>query len=142
MANTTISNAAAIAMCDAIVDRLDAGAGAGKLRIYSGSQPANPDVAVGAQVLLVEFALGDPAFGAAADANPGGRATANAIADVAAAVTGTASWFRALDSNNVAILDGDVTATGGGGDLTLNSVSIVEAVNQSITSWTVTQPET
>jgi len=141
MANTKISNAVAIAQCNLLVDLLDAGAGAGKLRVYDGAQPAGPDTAVTTQNLLVEWVLGDPAFGDAVDANPGGRATANAIATVAAAITGTAAWCRALDSNNVAIIDGSVTATGGGGDLTLNSISIVEAVNQSITSWTVTQPE-
>ncbi len=141
MANTTISNAAAIAMCNSLVDLLDAGTGAGKLRIYSGSQPANPDVAITTQVLLVEFILGDPAFGAAADANPGGRATANAIADVAATMTGEAAWFRALDSDNNAVTDGDVTATGGGGDCQLNSISIVQNVNQAVTGWMITMPE-
>jgi hypothetical protein len=144
MANTDISNAAAIAACNAIVDLLDAGAGAGKLRIYdntSPGKPANPDVAITTQVLLVEFTLGDPAFGDGADSNPGGRATANAIADVAAGATGTAAWCRAVDSNGLAVIDGDVSATGGGGDCQLNSVSIVEAVNQSVTSWTITMPE-
>lgn len=140
--NTTISNAASIAACDAVVDLLDGGASAGKVRIYDGAQPANPDVAVTTQNLLAELTLSNQAFRAAADANPGGRATANAITDDASAdATGTASWFRALDSNNVAIIDGSVGISGAGADLELNSVAIEATANVSITSWIVTVPE-
>lgn len=49
MANTKISNAAAIDACDAVVDRLDGGTGAGVIKIYAGAQPADPDTAVGTQ---------------------------------------------------------------------------------------------
>ena len=79
--NTTISNDAAKAACDAVVDLLDAGAGAAKVQIYDGSQPANPDVAVTTQTKLAELTCNDPAFGDAADDDPSGKATANAITD-------------------------------------------------------------
>jgi len=142
MANTTIANGAAIAAADSVVDLLDAGTGAGLLRIYDGTQPANPDVAIGAQTLLAELTLSDPAFGAAADGAPGGVATASAITgDSAANATGTASWFRAVDSDSNGVIDGDVTATSGGGDLELNTVSIVSGAAVDVTSWTVTMPE-
>jgi len=142
MANTTISNAAAIAACDSIVDLIDGGAAAGSLRIYDGSQPANPDVAVSTQTLLAELTLSDPAFGNAADATPGGQATANSISDdTSADATGTAAWFRAVDSDGNGIIDGDVTATGGGGDLELDSTSISAGTTVSVTSWTFTVPE-
>ena len=143
MANTKISNAAAIAEVDAIGPLFDAGTGPGLLRIYDGTQPAGgPDEAVGAQVLLAELTLSDPAFGAGADANPGGRITANPITDdTSANATGTATWFRGVDSNGLAIIDGDVTATGGGGDLELNSVEISVGAQVSVTSWTITAPE-
>lgn len=138
---TRISNLSARAMCDAIVDKLDQGAGAGKVRIYDGTQAVDPDTAIGAQVLLAELTLSDPAFGAAADAAPGGRATASAITqDSAANATGTASWFRAVDSDNTAILDGSVGTSGA--DLNLNSVAITTGVAVQISSWLVTQPET
>lgn len=138
---TRISNAAAKAACDAIVDLLDAGAGAALVRIYDGTQPADPDTAVSTQTLLAELTCSDPAFGAAADAAPGGRATANAVtSDSSANATGTASWFRALDSNGVAILDGSVGTSGC--DMNINSVSITSGAAVSITSWTVTMPET
>ncbi len=137
---TRISNAAAKAACDAIVDRLDLGSGAGLLRIYDGTQATDPDTAVGAQVLLAELTLSDPAFGNAADAAPGGRATASAITgDASANATGTASWFRAVDSDATAVIDGSVaTATA---DLILGSVSITSGVQVNVTSWTVTVPE-
>lgn len=137
---TRISNAAAIAACDAIVDRLDLG-GAGKVRIYSGTQPTDPDTAIGAQVLLAELTLANPAFGSAADANPGGRATASAItADSSADAAGTAAWFRAINGSGTAIIDGSVGTSGA--DMNLNSVSITLGANVSISSWTFTVPET
>lgn len=143
MANTTIANAAAIAAVDGVVDQLDAGAGAGLLRIYDGTQPASSDVAVSTQTLLAELTLSDPAFGAGADGDPGGVATAASITgDTSANATGTASWFRGVDSDGTAVIDGDVTATGGGGDLELNTVSIQSGAAVDVTSWTVTMPET
>ena len=71
---TRISNAAAKAACDAIVDLIDGGAGAGTCKIYTATQATDPDTAIGAQVLLATLTFSDPAFGAAADAAPGGRA--------------------------------------------------------------------
>ena len=137
---TRISNAAAKAACDAIVDLLDAGAGAAVVRIYDGTQATDPDTAIGAQVLLAELTCSDPAFGAAADAAPGGRATANAVTtDASANNTGTATWFRALDSNGVAVLDGSVGTSGC--DMNINSTSITSGAAVAITSWTVTMPE-
>lgn len=137
---TRISNAAAIAACDAIVDLVDAGAGAGKLRIYSGTQATDPDTAIGAQTLLAELTFSDPAFGACADANPGGRATASSItADSSADATGTATWFRVVDSNNVARFDGSVGTSSA--DLILNTTSIVSGANVAVSSYTFTVPE-
>lgn len=40
---------------------LDAGTGAGKLRLYEGTIPTNTETAIGAQVLLAEFTMVDPA---------------------------------------------------------------------------------
>lgn len=140
--NTRISNAAAIAACDAIVDLIDGGAGAGVVQIRSGTQPADPDTTA-TGTLLASITLNDPAFGAAADAAPGGQATADvspAIEDTSADATGTATWFRVLDSDSNAILDGEVGTSGA--DMNLNTTSIVSGSTVTITSWTVTMPET
>lgn len=131
----TLSNASRSAMCDALVDLADGGAGAGKVRIYDGSRPAGPGTAVSGQTLLAELTFSDPAFGAASN----GVATASSITgDSSADATGTASWFRVLDSNNVAIWDGSVGTSGA--DLNLSSTSIVSGGAVNITSWTVTVP--
>jgi len=139
-ANTKISNNAAKAACDAVVDLLDAGAGAGKLQIYDGAQPANPDIAVTTQTKLAELTLSDPAFGAAADDNPGGKATADTITDDSSAdATGTAAWFRAVDSDGNAVIDG--SAGTADADLILATTSIVAGQPVQVDSWTVTMPE-
>jgi hypothetical protein len=134
-----ISNDAAIAMCDALVDLLDAGAGAGYIEIRTGSQPATVETAASG-TLLATLALSDPAFGDAADDDPGAKATANAISDdTSADNTGTAGWFRAYDSDDTAIIDGSAGTSGT--DLILDDASIVSGQTVKINSWTVTMPE-
>lgn len=135
--NPQLTNASASAAANAVVVKVDQGAGAGKLRIYDGTQAATADTAIGAQVLLAELTFSDPAFGAASN----GVATANAItADSSANATGTATWFRVVDSDNTAIFDGTVgTATS---DLVLNTTSIVSGAAVSVTAFTYTQSKT
>ena len=136
-----IASAAAIAACNAINALVDGGSAGGKLNIYAGSRPATVDTAVSGQTLLVSFTLGDPSFGAATDVTDGGQATANSIAAVQAAATGTATWFRVFDSDNAPIFDGDVTNTAGSGDLKLSSVSIVSGIDVSVVSLTTKMPK-
>lgn len=123
------------AAADAIVDRLDTGAAAGTVDVRTGAQPAAADDAA-TGTLLVTFTLSDPAFGAAAS----GTAIAAAIATASAVAGGTAGWFRAKDSNGNGVLDGSVTATGGGGDMELDNTSIASGQDVSISSWTATMP--
>jgi hypothetical protein len=142
---TRISNEAALGACDYVVDRLDEGTGAAIIRILDGTQATDPDTAIGAQVTLAQLTCSDPAFGSAADANPGGRATASAItSDSSADATGTASWFRASATNDGATslddhIDGSVGTSGC--DMNLNTASIVSGATVSLSSWTVTMPE-
>ncbi len=135
-----LANLTARAACDAINDLIDAGGGAGKLQIYSGVRPATADDAP-AGTLLVEFVLNATAFGASAEVGNGATATANAIASVTAAATGTATWFRVIAFDDDVIFDGEVTATGGGGDLQLSTVSIAAGIDVSVVSLTATMPE-
>lgn len=126
--NPKIANAGVNAEADNLCALLNAGL----LRIYTGSQPATADTAVGAQTLLAEFTLGNPAFGSAV----AGVATANAIAAVVAAATGTAAWFRALKSDATPVFDGSVGASGC--DMNLDSTAIQINAHVSITSFTFT----
>lgn len=135
---TRLSNTAAKAACDAVVDLLD-GAGS-TCKIYTTAQATDPDTAIGAQTLLGTLTFSTPAFGAAADANPGGRATANSITgDSSADATGTAVWFRCATSGGTAHIDGSVGTSSA--DMILNTVSIVSGAAIDISSWTVTMPE-
>lgn len=123
------------AMCDTLVDRFDAGSGAGKLEIRSGSRPASAnDAATG--TLLATVTLADPAFGSSAS----GVATLTDPAAVLGVAAGTASWFRGLDSDNNTVCDGSVTATGGGGDLTLGTTTISVGLSVDVTGGTITMP--
>jgi hypothetical protein len=130
----TIANSVRTTRNDALVDSLDAGSGAGTIKIYSGSRPATPGDAISG-TLLVTITCADPAFGASSS----GAATISDPAGVAAVATGTASHFRAADSDGNAKFDGSVTATGGGGDLTLATTSIVSGATVDITGGTITE---
>ena len=61
--NPKLSNAAASAAADAVCVL----ANTGYLRIYDGTQAADANTAVGAQVLLAELRFGATAFGAASN---------------------------------------------------------------------------
>lgn len=123
------------ALGDLLTDRIDAGAGAGKCRIYTGTQPASADAAA-TGTLLVDIAFADPAFGAWS----AGSASATNPAAVNATATGTAGWFRILDSTNVVVMDGAVTPTGGGGELEVSTTAFVSGTPIDITAWTLTAP--
>jgi hypothetical protein len=123
------------AMCDTAVDRFDAGTAAGTIEIRSGTRPASADdLATG--TLLATVTLVDPAFGTAAD----GSATLTDPPSVTGAADGTATWFRGLDSAGATVLDGSVTATGGGGDLELSTTTISVGLEVDVTGGTITMP--
>jgi hypothetical protein len=116
---------------DLIDDAVNAGTGAGLLRIYSGTRPSTGGTAT---TLLAELTFSDPAFGNAA----AGVITASAItADASANATGTATWFRIVDSSGTFVMDGDVGVSGS--DLNLNSTSISTGQNVSVTSFVITE---
>jgi hypothetical protein len=133
----SFSDALRNARANAITTAVDAGSGAGILEIRTGSKPASPDDAA-TGTLLASVTLNDPSFGASSD----GVITLDVdptIADASADATGTAAHFRIKTSAGAGVVDGTVTATGGGGDLTLNTVSLVAGASFTITSGTITE---
>jgi hypothetical protein len=136
MAVCHISTAAQNACVDAIVALVDADAGAGKILIYNGTIPTNANTAVGAQTLLATVNLATTSYGAASS----GTATGTDPASVNAVASGTASWFRQTDNSGDVVMDGDVTATGGGGTMTLSTTTITSGSPVDITSLTITMP--
>ena len=117
---------------DAIGTATDAGTGAGKTRIYDGTRPATGGTAT---TLLFETTYSDPSYAASS----GGVLTANAItADASANATGTATWGRAVDSDDNFLLDFDAGESGSGADLILVTAAIVAGTEQGITSFVIT----
>jgi hypothetical protein len=104
------------------------------LKIYTGSQPAAGGAASG--TLLVTINLPADAMSAASS----GIAAKLGTWSGTAGNTGTAGWFRIESSSGTRWYDGSISATGGGGEIELTSVSITTSQVVAITSFTVTQP--
>ena len=135
--NTKISTGARNGACDAIVDLVDGGAGAGYIQIRTGAPPTNPGDA-NSGTLLGTCPMSDPAFGAAAT----GVATANAItSDSTADASGTAGHFRVFDSNDVCIFQGTAGVTGDTPNMVFDNATIVAGGVIAISSMTLTVPQ-
>lgn len=124
--NDTLANARA----DQITVARDAGAGAALIRIYDGTRPAKGGAVT---TLLAELTFSDPSSPSASS----GVLTASTITGANAVATGTATWYREVDSNGLFVLDGDVGTSGS--DLNLNTTSIVVGNPVNITSYVVTE---
>jgi hypothetical protein len=107
----------------------------GRLRIYTGTKPGANNTATG--TLLVEIPLQNPAYAASAS---GTAALAGTPLSAAAVAAGVAGWFRLVNRDVAGVLDGTVTATGGGGDLTLDNTNIATGQTVSVSSLNLTEP--
>lgn len=136
-AQLRITNAAASAAANAIVDLLDAGPGNGTLHIFSGTCPASAGDADPSGE-LVELTFAATAFGSATN----GVATAASITGGTATGTGIAACFRAKDGAGTTIFQGAVTGDGGGGQMELINTSIATGQTVNISSMTLTVPTT
>ena len=121
-------------MLDEITALIDAGSGAGKLRIYDGVRPGNCGTATN---LLAEMDMADPSAPAAS----AGVLTFDCDPDLEEASapyagTNTATWFRVVDSDNNCVIDGDVGTSGS--DLNLTSTSITQTDVVKVTDFTIT----
>jgi len=127
-----LSEAVRNARLDAIETAIGATA---VLKIRTGTVPANVAAADAGTVLATLTLPSDWMAGAAS----GAKAKAGTWQDAGADATGTAAHFRLYASDGTtAHVQGTVTATGGGGDLTLDSVSITAAQVVTITGFTLT----
>jgi len=131
-----ISVAAQNAACNAIVDLIDGGAGAGTCGIRTGAPPANV-AAADTGTLLGTCTFSDPAFGASA----AGVATASAItSDTSADASGDAGYFRVYDSDALAVFQGTAGEAGDTPDMTFDNKTIVAGGTIAISSFSVTMP--
>jgi hypothetical protein len=105
------------------------------LRIRSGAPPATCATA-DSGTLLAEMSLPSDWMAAAAS---GSKAISGTWQDLSANAAGTAGHFRIYDSGGtICGIQGTITATGGGGDMTLDNTSIASAQQVTITSFTLT----
>lgn len=130
-----LANAVRSAAADGAVDRLDAGAGAATIKVYTGAQPATPASAP-TGTLLLTFTLNDPAFGSAVNGVAALDVTPALTALGAAA--GTAGWFRAADSDGNAVFDGACGTAGA--ELNLTTTAVTVGLEVGISSGSYTQP--
>lgn len=135
--NLKISAAARSAACNAVVDLIDGGSGAGRVEIRTGSPPATPATA-DSGTLLATCPMSDPAFGSAS----AGVAVANSISDDSSADdSGDAGHFRVKDSDDAVILQGTAGEAADTSDMEFDDKSIVAGGVVGITSFSVTMPE-
>lgn len=137
--NFKISTAVRNAGCDAMVDLIDAGTGAGTIKIRTGSPPTNVgDASSG--TLLGTLTFSATAFGAAST----GVATASAItSDSSADASGDAGHFRiyaGAAGDTSALAQGTAGNSGDTPDMTFDNKSIVAGGTIAISSMTWTVP--
>ena len=119
---------------NAALDAIETAAGASPAReIRTGAVPATCATADSGTV-LVTMAL--PADWLAA-ASGGTKAILGTWQDLSADAAGTAAHFR-IKQGATCHIQGSVTATGGGGDMTLDNVSIALAQQVTVTAFTLT----
>lgn len=105
------------------------------LKIRTGAAPATCATADSGTVLAT---LNLPSDYMAAAAS-GSKAKAGTWEDTSADATGTAGHFRLYASDDSTChMQGTVTATGGGGDLTVDNTSFASGQSFSITAFTLT----
>lgn len=121
--------------------RLDAfetiiGTGA-RLKIFTGTKPANV-AAADSGTLLADVTCPSDWLGAAAN---GVKSLAGVWEDLSANGAGDAGHFRLYQSNGTTChFQGTVTATGGGGDMTVNNITFASGQKFSITTFTLNEP--
>lgn len=112
-----------------------------KIRIYSGTKPANADASLSGNTQLAELTCAASPFSGFSDTGSAGRATFGAIAsDTSADNTGTATFGRILDSAGSTV-KAQFDAGTSGTSLILNTASITAGSTVAITSGHIDLPE-
>ena len=105
------------------------------LKIRTGAAPATCATADSGTVLAT---VNLPSDWMAA-ASSGAKALSGTWQDTSADATGTAAHFRIYDSGGTTCgIQGTVTATGGGGDMTVDNTSFATGQSFTVTAFTLT----
>ena len=122
------------ARAQATANKIDAGAGAGSLTIYSGDLPATlGDITT--QTALLTLPLQKPC--AALIEN--GVTTLATIAEQMVMVTGTATWALIKNGDGVAVVDLLVGVSGSGADIELPTVDLIQASYVRVTAGQISE---
>jgi hypothetical protein len=119
----TLETAARNAACNAVVDLIDAGSGAGTLVFETSGD-----------VEVATLTFSDPAFGDSAT----GTATASAITSDTDATGGTVAQASAYDSDANKVMEFTVSTSGA--DINLSSLTVGAGDTVACSSLTVTMP--
>lgn len=125
-----IATAVRNSMLNQIRNAIDAGAGAGLLRVYDGTRPATGGSAT---TLLAQLTFSDPS---APDASSGVLTFSAITKDSSADAAGTATWCRVVDSTGAHVFDGSVGVAAS--DYILGTTIIVIGNEVTCTSGTIT----
>jgi hypothetical protein len=123
-----------VAARNAALDSIETATGtAPTLTLRTGSVPANCAAARAGTVLATQILPSDWM----AAASGGTKALSGVWQDVAADAAGTAAHFS-IDQGATCHIQGTVTATGGGGDMTIDNTSIAAGQQVTITAFNLT----
>ncbi len=125
-----------VAVRNARLDAIETAIGASAvLKIRTGAAPANCGTADSGTVLATLSLPSDWMAGA----SNGSKALSGTWEDTSADNAGTAGHFRLYASDGTTChMQGTITATGGGGDMTLDNVVLAAGQAFSITAFTLT----
>ena len=127
----------ALTVRNGLLDYIETAIGASAvLKIRSGSAPADCAAADAGTVLAT---LNLPADWMAAAA-AGSKAMSGTWQDTSADAAGTAGHFRLYTSGATCMLQGTITVTGGGGDMTLDNTVLAAGQEFSVTQFTLNAP--
>lgn len=111
-----------------------------KLRLYSGAQPANC-AAVRTGTLVSEIALPIDWLTVASAGVKSLAGTWSGVGAAAAAAGTAVGHYAIMDSTGTTCHEqGSITVTGGGGDMTLDNVSIASGQAVNVTAFSHTEP--
>ena len=121
----------------AMLDAIETDIGASPvLYLRSGAQPANC-AAADSGTLIATVAMAADAF---ANAASWAKAIAATISDLSADNAGTLGHWRIKTSGGTVKLQGSITATGGGGDMTVDNTNVAAGQEVDVTSFAINFP--
>lgn len=110
-----------------------------QLRIYNGTAPATADTALSGNTLLAQGSLPSDWMAAASAGSKAKTGTWTLTGQTGAGAGTAGTFFRIYDSAGTNChMQGTLTATGGGGDMTIDNNSIANAQTITVNTFTIT----